>query len=234
VARRRTTASPHRVPKPTSHGGDGITDSSPEPREELANAVSHGVGLLCAVAATPVLIVGAMTGGTASDIVGSSVFAATLVLLYLTSTSYHAAPIGPLKRRLRRLDHAAIYLLIAGTYTPFTLGVLAGPWGWTLFGLVWGTAAFGVCYKLTAGVRHPRLSTALYLIMGWLIVIAIRPLVLGMPLPGILWLVAGGLAYTAGVGFYQSRRMRYGHFLWHLFVLAGSACHFLAVLRYAA
>lgn len=175
-----------------------------------------------------------MTGGTASDIVGSSVFAATLVLLYLTSTSYHAAPAGPLKRHLRRLDHAAIYLLIAGTYTPFTLGVLAGPWGWTLFGLVWGTAAFGVFYKLTAGVRYPRLSTALYLIMGWLIVIAIRPLVLEMPLPGVLWLVAGGLAYTAGVGFYASRRIPYGHFLWHLFVLAGSACHFMAVLRYAA
>ncbi len=211
-----------------------MTGTSPRPLEELANCFSHGVGLLGALAATPILIVSAVTRGTATAIVGSSVFAATMVLLYFTSTSYHAAPIGRLKERLRRLDHAAIYLLIAGTYTPFTLGVLAGPWGWTLFGLVWGTAAFGVCYKLTAGVRYPRLSTALYLIMGWLIVIAIRPLVLAMPLPGILWLVAGGIAYTAGVWFYASRRIPYGHFLWHLFVLAGSACHFLAVLRYAA
>lgn len=210
-----------------------MTGTSPRPREELANWLSHGVGLLCAIAATPVLIVSAVERGTASDVVGSSVFGATMVLLYFTSTSYHAAPVSRFKERLRRLDHAAIYLLIAGTYTPFTLGVLAGPLGWTLLGVVWGTAALGVCYKLTAGVQYPRLSTALYLIMGWLIVIAIRPLVLGMPFPGILWLVAGGIAYTAGVGLYVSRRIPYAHFLWHLFVLAGSACHFLAVLFYA-
>lgn len=181
----------------------------------------------------PILIVGAAARGTASDIAASSIFGATLVLLYLASTSYHGARRGRLKERLRRLDHAAIYLLIAGTYTPFTLGALAGPWGWTLFGLVWGTAAFGVCYKLTAGVRYPRLSTSLYLLMGWLIVIAIRPLVLALPLAGILWLVAGGAAYTAGVAFYVSRRIPYGHLVWHLFVLTGSACHVVAVLRYA-
>lgn len=211
-----------------------MTGTSPRPREELANWLSHGFGLLGALAAAPILILGAVARGRAEDIVGTSVFGATLVLLYLTSTSYHAAPVGRLKERLRRLDHAAIYLLIAGTYTPFTLGVLAGPWGWILFGLVWGTASFGVCYKLTAGVHYPRLSTGLYLVMGWLIVIAVRPLVLAIPLPGILWLVTGGIAYTAGVLFYASRRIPYGHFLWHLFVLAGSACHFLAVLRYAA
>lgn len=210
-----------------------MTGVSTRPREELANWLSHGVGLLCAIAAAPVLIVSAVVRGSATDVVGSSVFGATLVLLYLASTSYHAAPLSRLKERLRRLDHAAIYLLIAGTYTPFTLGVLAGPLGWTLFGIVWGTAALGVYHKLTAGVRYPRLSTALYLIMGWLIVVAIRPLILAVPLPGILWLVAGGIAYTAGVGFYASRRIPYGHFLWHLFVLAGSACHFLAVLGYA-
>lgn len=211
-----------------------MTGISARPREELANWLSHGVGLLCAIAATPVLIAGAVARGTTSDVVGSSIFGATMVLLYSASTWYHAAPVGRLKERLLKLDHAAIYVLIAGTYTPFTLGILAGPLGWTLFGVVWGTAAFGVCYKLSAGVRHPRLSTAVYLIMGWLIVIALRPLALAMPLSGTLWLVAGGLFYTAGVWFYAARRFRYSHLVWHLFVLAGSTCHFVAVLLYAA
>jgi hemolysin III len=132
------------------------------------------------------------------------------------------------------LDHAAIYLLIAGTYTPFTLGALGGVWGWTLFGLVWAAAAVGVGEKLIWGVRFPRLSTVLYLLMGWLIVIAIRPLVLSVPPAGLVWLAAGGMAYTLGVVFYSSRRIPYAHFVWHLFVLTGSTCHFFAVLWYAA
>ncbi len=196
--------------------------------------MSHGIGLLGALAATPILIVAAASRGDAADIVGSSVFGVTMVLLYLASTSYHATPASRLRERLRQLDHAAIYLLIAGTYTPFTLGVLAGPWGWTLFGLVWGTAALGVAFKLTAGVRHPRLSTAIYVAMGWLVVIAIRPLALNMPVEGLLWLVAGGLSYTGGVVFYAARRLPYSHFFWHLCVLAGTVCHFFAVLWYAA
>jgi hemolysin III len=204
------------------------------PREELANSLSHGFGFMCAVAATPVLIIGASSRGTADDIVGSSVFGATMVLLYLASTWYHAVPVSPLKDRLQKLDHAAIYLLIAGTYTPFTLGVLGGAWGWTLFGLVWGAAAVGVCVKLIAGVRYPRLSTAMYVIMGWLVLIAIRPLTVSMPPAGVLWLVAGGISYSAGVVFYAARRLPYSHFVWHLFVLAGSTCHFFAVLWYAA
>jgi hemolysin III len=204
------------------------------PREELANSLSHGVGFMCAVAATPVLIIGASSRGTADDIVGSSVFGATMVLLYLASTWYHAVPVSPLKDRLQKLDHAAIYLLIAGTYTPFTLGVLGGAWGWTLFGLVWGAAAVGVCVKLIAGVRYPRLSTAMYVIMGWLVLIAIRPLTVSMSPAGVLWLVAGGISYSAGVVFYAARRLPYSHFVWHLFVLAGSTCHFFAVLWYAA
>lgn len=204
------------------------------PREELANTLSHGVGLLCALAATPILIIGAVRGGSAANIVGSSVFGATLVLLYLASTWYHATPASRLKDRLQRLDHAAIYLLIAGTYTPFTLGVLAGAWGWTLFGLVWGAAAIGVCAKLGVGIRHPRLSTVMYLIMGWLILIAVRPLMLNVPAPGIGWLVAGGLSYSGGVVFYAARRLPYNHLVWHLFVLAGSICHFFAVYGYAA
>jgi hemolysin III len=189
---------------------------------------------MLAVAATPILVVGAVNRGSAADVVGASVFAATMVMLYLASTSYHAVPEGRLRDRLHRLDHAAIYLLIAGTYTPFTLGVLGGAWGWTLFGIVWGAAAVGVCDKLIGGIRHPRLSTALYLIMGWAVLIVIRPLVLNMPPNGIRWLVAGGVLYSAGVVFYTARRLPYNHFIWHLFVLAGSTCHFFSVLWYAA
>ena len=204
------------------------------PSEELANSLSHAVGLLGAIAATPILVVGAVKNGGAADIVGSSVFGATLVMLYFTSTWYHAVRAGRLKDLLQRLDHAAIYLLIAGSYTPFTLGVLGGAWGWTLFGLVWGAAVVGVCTKLIAGIRFPRVSTVMYLVMGWLILVAIGPLVRAIPPHGIGLLVLGGVLYTAGVGFFAARRMPYGHFVWHLFVLGGSTAHFFAVLWYAA
>ena len=210
-----------------------MTGRLARPGEELANSLSHGVGFLLALAATPILIIGAVNRGGVADVVGSSVFGGTMVLLYLSSTWYHAVPKGPLKERLHRLDHTAIYLLIAGTYTPFTLGVLDGAWGWTLFGIVWGAAAVGVYDKLISGIRHPRLSTALYLIMGWSVVIVIRPLVLSMPPRGTGWLVAGGLFYTVGVVFYKARHLPYHHFIWHLFVLGGSTCHFFAVLWYA-
>ncbi|HSG49092.1 MAG TPA: hemolysin III family protein, partial [Longimicrobiales bacterium] len=161
-------------------------------------------------------------------------FGAAMGLLYLTSTLYHAAPPGDRKNWFRRLDHSAIFLLIAGTYTPFTLGVLGGAWGWTLFGIVWGLAALGIAVKLTVGPRWPVLSTGLYIAMGWLVVIAIRPLWLRVPGEGIALLVAGGLAYTLGVIFYAQPRMRYAHLIWHLFVLAGTAFHFFAVLGYAS
>jgi hemolysin III len=166
-------------------------------------------------------------------VVGASVFASTVILLYLSSTLYHALPPNRAKRVLRVLDHNAIFLLIAGTYTPFTLGALAGAWGWTLLGLVWGLATLGIVLTTVGGLRYPRLSTAVYVGMGWLVVIALRPLWLHLPHAGLLWLVAGGIAYTAGVAFYASRRLRYGHFLWHLMVLAGTCCHCVAVLRYA-
>ena len=210
-----------------------MTGRPARPGEELANSLSHGVGFLLALAATPILIVGAVNRGGVADVVGSSVFGGSMVLLYLSSTWYHAVPNGRFKERLHRLDHAAIYLLIAGTYTPFTLGVLDGAWGWTLFGIVWGAAAVGVYDKLISGIRRPRLSTPLYLIMGWSVVIVIRPLVLSMDPPGLRWLVAGGLFYTVGVVFYRARHLPYHHFIWHLFVLAGSTCHFFAVLWYA-
>lgn len=202
--------------------------------EEIANSVSHGVGLLAAVAAAPVLVLSAVQSGGAARITGASVFAATMVLLYLTSTLYHALPRNRAKRVFQVLDHAAIFLMIAGTYTPFTLGVLHGTWGWTLFGLVWGLALAGVVLTATGGVRFPKLSTGLYIAMGWLVLIAVKPLWLRVPPWGLFWLLAGGIAYTGGVAFYAAKRVRYSHFIWHLFVVAGTACHFIAVLRYAA
>jgi hemolysin III len=157
-----------------------------------------------------------------------------MVLLYVASTLYHALPQNRAKRVFRALDHGAIFLLIAGTYTPFTLGVLRGTWGWTLLGLVWGLAIAGVILKAVGRLRYPVLSTCLYLGMGWLVLVAVRPLWLRVPPAGLLWLLAGGIAYTAGVAFFAARRLRYSHFVWHLFVLAGTACHFFAVLWYAA
>ncbi len=203
--------------------------------EEIANSVSHGVGLLAAVAAGPFLMIAAARRGGASVIVGTGVFAATMVLLYLASTLYHALPHNKAKRVFQALDHGAIYLLIAGTYTPFTLGVLRGVWGWTLLGLVWSLAAAGIVIKALGGERYPKLSTCLYLATGWLALIAIKPLWLQVPHWGLAWILAGGFAYTAGVAFFaMDRRIRYCHFVWHIFVIAGTACHFIAVLRYAA
>lgn len=203
------------------------------PGEEIVNSISHGVGFLAALAALPMLIVGAMRHD-AGAVIGVVVFAGSAALLYLTSTLYHALAPNRAKRVLRILDHGAIYLLIAGTYTPFTLGVLRGPLGWTLLGLIWVLAVAGVVLKAVGGIRYPRLSTAVYLAMGWLIVAAAGPLWALMPAWGLFWLVAGGVLYTAGVGFYAASHIRYSHFIWHLFVLGGTTCHFIAVLRYAA
>ena len=203
--------------------------------EEIANSVSHGFGFVAAVAAAPVLVVAAEQTGSAINVIGASIFAATMVLLYCASTLYHAVSHQLAKALFRRLDHGAIFLLIAGTYTPFTLGALNGPWGWTLFGLVWGVAAIGVTLKGFNRMEHPIASLSLYLVMGWLCVIAIGPFQERVPVPGLLLLGGGGLAYMLGVVFFAiDSRVRYGHFIWHLFVLAGTACHFFAVLGYAA
>ena len=202
--------------------------------EEIANSVSHGAAFLAAAAVTPVLVVSSVQRDSAAGIVGKSIFAFTMMLLYVTSTLYHALARNKARQILQILDHSAIFLLIAGTYTPFTLGVLRGAWGWTLLGLVWSIAAVGVVLKSIGGVRYKRLSTMLYLAMGWLIIIAVKPLWLNMQPWGLFWLLAGGTAYTAGVGFYAAKRIRYAHFVWHLFVIAGTACHFIAVLKYAA
>ncbi len=202
--------------------------------EELANTISHGIALLAAVAAAPVLVVSAVRHGDPGGIVGASFFGATMVLLYLGSTLYHLWPEGRIKEVLQFVDHGAIFLLIAGTYTPFTLGVLRGPWGWTLFGLVWGLALTGIGLKAFGGIRRPMLSTGLYLAMGWLILIGGKPVWLSVPWWGRFWLLAGGIAYTAGVPFFAATRVRYSHLVWHLFVVAGTVCHFIAVLLYAA
>jgi hemolysin III len=211
-----------------------VQERTPSRGEEIANSVSHGVGLLAALAAAPVLVLSAVRHGGAARIAGASVFAAAMVLLYLTSTLYHALPRNRAKRVFQVLDHAVIFLMIAGTYTPITLGVLRGTWGWTLFGLVWSLAIAGVALTAGGGVRYPKLTTSLYLAMGWLILIAVKPLWLRMPSEGLLWLLAGGIAYTVGVVFYAAKRVRYSHFIWHLFVMTGTSCHYIAVLRFAS
>ena len=203
--------------------------------EEIANSLTHGAGLLASLAALPVLVVAAAGRRDPWQLVGGAIFGATLVLLYLASTLYHAVPASRAKAMLRVFDHSAIYLLIAGTYTPFTLGALRGPWGWALLGTIWSLALLGILAKCTLGFRFPRLSTVLYVTMGWLVVVAVHPLVVHVSPAGLAWLVAGGLCYTGGVVFYATdTRLRYGHALWHLFVVAGSSCHFLAVLGYSA
>ena len=201
--------------------------------EEIANSISHGVGLVAAIVAFPFVVMAAAARGSTSGIIAASIFATTMVLLYLSSTIFHALPDGRAKRVFQVLDHAAIFLLIAGTYTPFTLGVLHGVWGWTLFGIVWSVAAVGIVLKSIGGVRYNTISTWAYLAMGWVVVIAAERLWTLMPAWGLFWLFAGGLAYTLGAVFFLLERIRYFHFAWHLFVVAGTACHVVAVVAYS-
>lgn len=203
-------------------------------KEEIANGVSHGLALVACLGATPFLLGSALRLGDAWRVAGAAIFAGTMIFMYLSSTLYHVLPENRAKSVLRVFDHVAIYFLIAGTYTPFTLGVLRGAWGWTLLSIVWSLAVLGMMLKIKGALRHPFISTGLYLAMGWLIVVAIRPLWLKVPLPGILLLLAGGIAYTGGLAFYAAEQVRYSHFVWHLFVVLGTTCHFFAVLWYAA
>jgi hemolysin III len=202
--------------------------------EELANAISHGFGAVSILVATPFLLVAAFDKGGALAVTCASIFAATAVLLYLSSALYHALKPGRVKSVCKAVDHSAIFLLIAGTYTPFTLGALRGPWGWSLFGAVWALALVGIAAEALGGVWRNRVSMCLYLAMGWLVLLAIQPLVEHVAAPGIWLLLAGGIAYTVGVGFYALKRIPYAHLIWHLFVLAGTALHFVAVMHYAA
>jgi hemolysin III len=202
-------------------------------REEIANSVSSGVGLLAVMAGIPLLVGSAAQRRDQWSLVGALIFALAMVSLYLASTIYHAVPQGRIKQFFHLLDHSAIYVLIAGTYTPFALGALRGALGWTLFGAVWSLAILGICFKVLGGLKHQKLSLVTYLGMGWMALLAIRPFWLHVPFAGLLWIFAGGIAYTSGVLFYAAKRLPYSHLIWHLFVMAGTACHFCAVLWYA-
>ncbi len=202
--------------------------------EEVANSVSHGLGLAAVLVGIPFLLQQAVKVGDAGFITGVSIFAASMIVLYLGSTLYHAFPESTAKRVFRAIEHSAIFLLIAGTYTPFTLGVLSGSWGWSIFGVIWGLTLVGITLKVVFKGKHNFLYVALYLLMGWTIVVAIKPMLTLVPKEGLLWLLAGGLAYTIGVLFYVfDARLKYGHAVWHLFVIAGTTCHYFAVYWYA-
>ncbi|MBU8871312.1 MAG: hemolysin III family protein [Gemmatimonadales bacterium] len=198
--------------------------------EEIANSVTHGLGFMLSVAACSVLVVLAAQRGTPWHVVGVAIFGASLILLYAASTIYHALTHRKAKRVFKFLDYSAIYVLIAGTYTPFTLVTLRGGWGWSLFGIAWGLAIAGAVVEVVTKRRFKAVSLAFYLGMGWLLMIAIKPLVSSLDTRGLLLLLAGGVAYTGGSALYVWGRFRYHHAVWHLLVLIGSTCHFLAVL----
>lgn len=199
-------------------------------REEIANAVTHGLGVILSVVALTLMVVYAFLGGDPWRIVSVSIFGATLIILYVASTLYHAIPHPPLKRVMRVLDHSAVYLLIAGTYTPFLLVNMRGPWGWSLFGVLWGVAAAGCVYKVFFTGRWEIISTILYIIMGWTALVAIKPAIVMIPAQALILMVIGGVLYTLGTIFYAWGRLPYNHAVWHLFVLAASAIHVAAVL----
>ncbi len=201
--------------------------------EEVANAITHGIGIVLSVVALVLLVVFATQGGDIWRIVSVSIFGSTLILLYAASTLYHALPQPQVKRMLRVVDHGAIYLLIAGTYTPFLLGDMRGPWGWSLFGLLWGAALSGIIFKIFFVGRFNFIATMLYLAMGWTVVVALKPALEMIPLAALILMAIGGLAYTSGVAFYLWDRLPYNHAIWHLFVLTGSAFHFAAIIGYA-
>ncbi len=198
-------------------------------REEVANSLTHGLGAALSVAGLVLLVIRAAQHGDAWHVVSTAIFGTTLVLLYTASTLYHSLRGERLKQRLRKFDHAAIFLLIAGSYTPFVLVTLRGPWGWSLFGVVWGLAVAGMTIKFWLAGRFRLVSTLIYVAMGWLVLVAIKPLIAALPAGGMKLLVAGGLCYTGGAAFYLWKRLPYHHAIWHLWVLGGSACHWAAV-----
>jgi len=198
--------------------------------EEVANALLHGLGAALGVAGLAVLVVMSVLHGTAWHVVSTAVYGTSLVLLYLSSTLYHALPMGRAKQVFEIFDHAAIYVLIAGTYTPFALVTLNGASGWSVFGIVWGLAIAGIVVQAVFPGRLRGLMTALYLAMGWIVVLAGPFLLSALDPAGIAWLIAGGVVYSAGVFFYYKKRFPYSHAVWHVFVLGGSVCHFVAIL----
>ncbi len=200
--------------------------------EEIANSVTHGIGIGLSIAALVILVVFASLKGDAWRVVSFSIYGTTLVLLYSASTFYHAFRNPQVKHLFHIFDHAAIYLLIAGTYTPFSLVNLRGPWGWTMFGIIWGLTFVGIFLKTFFVGRFRVVSTLVYVLMGWMVVIAIKPMIQNVPPGGLIWMVTGGLSYTLGVIFYSWRSLKYHHAVWHLFVLGGSICHFFSILLY--
>jgi hemolysin III len=200
--------------------------------EEIANSITHGAGIILAIAGLAVMTAFSALKGNAWHVVACSIYGATLILCYTTSTLYHSVQHERVKLILRALDHSAIFLLIAGTYTPFTLVSLRGPWGWSLFGVIWGLAVTGIILRLLLKGRLHGLLVGIYVAMGWAVVVAAKPMIDSVPLPGLILVAAGGIAYTAGIIFYKWRRLPYSHAIWHGFVLLGSALHFFAVLFY--
>jgi hemolysin III len=200
--------------------------------EETANAVTHGLGALLAVSALVLMILRAVRAEDTWSLVAGAVYGSSLILLYTASTLYHSFPWPRVKQVMQKIDHTAIYLLIAGTYTPFALVTLRGPWGWTIFGLVWGLAAAGIVFELAFRHRWRRLSLVFYIGLGWLAVIAAKPLYESLPASGLLLLLAGGLFYSGGAIFYACKRLLWNHAVWHVFVLAGSVSHFLCIYRF--
>ncbi len=206
-----------------------MTSKTAPIREEIANALTHGLGAAAALVAGVVLITLVALHGDGWQLAGALVFCVSLLLLYVASTLYHAIPHPVAKARLKVFDHCAIYVLIAGTYTPFTLIGLRGAWGWSMFAVIWSLAVAGVVFKLFFTGRFKLASTLIYIAMGWLVMVAIVPMTRALDAWALGWLIAGGIAYTAGTFFYMSRRIRYAHAIWHSFVIGGSTCHFLAV-----
>jgi hemolysin III len=203
--------------------------------EIIVDAIVHGIGLVLGIVGTVILIVLAARSHAAGNLPVAAVYATGLLAMLSFSAAYNLWPESRIKWLLRRFDHSAIYLLIAGSYTPFTLVTLRGPWGWSLFGVSWGLAALGIVQELTLGRRTRSVSMVLYVLMGWLALVAVRPLVQALPAAGTAWLVAGGVIYSAGIYFFiNDERIRHGHGIWHLFVLAGSLCQFVSVARYVA
>lgn len=202
------------------------------PQEERANSLTHGLGIVLSIAGLVLMVVWSARFGDAWQIVSSAIFGATLVLLYTSSTLYHSFRSATARHLMRKFDHAAIFLLIAGTYTPFVLVTIRGPWGWSLFGVVWGLAVVGVVMKFWLAGRFKVLSTLLYVAMGWMVLIAVKPLMAALPPGGMKLLVAGGLCYTGGAVFYLWKKLPFNHAIWHLWVMAGSACHWAAVFFY--
>ncbi|MGQ0621131.1 MAG: PAQR family membrane homeostasis protein TrhA [Panacagrimonas sp.] len=232
-SRRRGTALRQPLPRfPVPHQLVGARDNLYTFGEELAHAVTHGLGAVLAVVGLCVLVVRAALYGDAWHVVACSVFGATLVMMYTASTLYHSIPMPKTRHILRVIDHSLIFFLIAGTYTPFTLVTLHGPWGWSLFGFTWGLAVIGVALKVFTTGRYEKISLAVYLMMGWCAIVAVKPLIDRLELGGLALLAAGGITYSGGVAFYTWERLRYHHAIWHLFVLAGSVLHWFTVYFY--